>query len=99
MNQASPTRPASVDNGQVEVMVRRSPARLARRYAPIGVALCAVVLMLTLVPTVGQRSQHVSAAGSGDSGSTTGTGSGAGTATTAVSQGSVAAGSAGGGTA
>ena len=58
-------------------MVRRYLARLARRYAPMAVALAALVLVLTLVPSINQSGQHVQATGSGGSGSMSG-GTGAG---------------------
>jgi hypothetical protein len=95
--------PPVLDSSQVEAMVRRYLARLARRYAPMGVAIAAIVLVLTLVPSINQRGQHVQAVGSGGS-TPGGTGAGgAGSLATgaggATSAQGAAAGGAGGGSA
>jgi hypothetical protein len=49
--------PQLVTSLEVEAMVRRYLAKVARRYVPLAVALVVLLLVVTLVPTVSPKSQ------------------------------------------
>ncbi|HWC36884.1 MAG TPA: hypothetical protein VG476_00065, partial [Acidimicrobiales bacterium] len=99
MTPAPRSSPPGLDSAQVEAMVRRYLSRLARRYAPMGVALAALVLVLTLVPSINHSGQHVQATGSGGSGSTAGGSGTTGNIAAGGGAGPGATGGAGGGSA
>jgi hypothetical protein len=49
--------PQSASSREVEAIVRRYLARVARRYTPLVVALVVLLLVVTLVPTVSPKNQ------------------------------------------
>jgi hypothetical protein len=84
---------------EIEAVVRRYLARVARRYAPLAVGLVVLLLVVTLVPTVSPKDQAASpliggAGGRGSAATTPGV-AGAGVAGSPSASGSVAAGAPG----